>query len=441
MSAGFFAGLRGRTNLLRIAGHGAWLFGDRALRAALGLAVGAVVARHLGPDAFGTLSLALAYVMLFAAVAQLGLDGGVIRDLSKDPSARSGVLGTAFSIKLGCAALVYVLGNGLLRALDAGPEGLWVLVAAGSAALFFYSADVIDFYFQSQLKGRAIAVARTGACVFASAVRLALVAIGAPLVWFAAAPAIEAAVAAALLAGLYLRREGSPRDWTIEKRRARELVGTALPVAVSGFFVMAIMQVDKLLLEEMAGTRAVGIYSAAAMLSAAWYMVPAVAGTAVAPRLTALYESSRADYAARLQDVFSVLTLFTLCAGGLIALAAKPLIVAIFGAAYAEAALILTIHLWTGVFVAHVSIRTWALLIEGNMGLILVFSGLTLAANVLLNLVLIDRYAAAGAAWASLISWALGAALFPLASARARRFVGMLLQSFVPAAWARALTA
>jgi O-antigen/teichoic acid export membrane protein len=169
--------------------------------------------------------------------------------------------------------------------------------------------------------------------------------------------------------------------------------------------------------------------------------VPVVVGASVAPTLTNLYDVSEVDYAKRLQDVFSAVTFVALCVGAFTAVLSKPLIDLIFGDAYSSAALILAIHVWTGLFIAHVSIRTRALLIEGKTKLILLFSGLTLVANILLNLVLIERFAGAGAACASLISWGLSTLLFPLAFPQSRRFAWMLLQSFVPASWVRVLTA
>jgi O-antigen/teichoic acid export membrane protein len=118
----------------------------------------------------------------------------------------------------------------------------------------------------------------------------------------------------------------------------------------------------------------------------------------------------------------------------------EPLILLIFGDAYAPAALILAIHVWAGIFVAHVSIRSRALLIEGKTGWIAAFSALTLAANVFLNALLIPRFGAVGAAWAFLVSWALCALLFPLCSSAARAHPRMLVRSLFPAYWSRALT-
>jgi len=51
-----------------------WLFADRLLRMGVGLLVGVWVARYLGPAGYGLLSFAGSYVMLFSALAFLGLN-------------------------------------------------------------------------------------------------------------------------------------------------------------------------------------------------------------------------------------------------------------------------------------------------------------------------------------------------------------------------------
>ena len=129
-----------------------------------------------------------------------------------------------------------------------------------------------------------------------------------------------------------------------------------------------------------------------------------------------------------------------LSVGACTVLLSEPLISVIFGEAYSAAAFVLTIHVWAGLFIAHVTIRSRALLIEGKTKCVLVFSGLTLLSNIFLNFILINRYAEAGAAWAFLISWGLCALLFPLGSNQSRGFTVMLLKSFAYSNWMRLVT-
>ncbi len=82
-----------------------WLAADRVLRLVGGLLVGVWVARYLGPEQYGALNYALAFVALFGAVAKLGMDQIVVRGLVLAPDQEGKILGTLFGLKL-CAGLI-----------------------------------------------------------------------------------------------------------------------------------------------------------------------------------------------------------------------------------------------------------------------------------------------------------------------------------------------
>nr|WP_022854515.1 oligosaccharide flippase family protein [Thermodesulfatator atlanticus] len=62
-----------------------WLFVEKFLRLGVGFFVGVWVARYLGPERYGLLSYAQAFAGLFTAIASLGLDGILVRELVKYP--------------------------------------------------------------------------------------------------------------------------------------------------------------------------------------------------------------------------------------------------------------------------------------------------------------------------------------------------------------------
>ena len=77
-----------RPNLVKIVDNIGWLFFDKILRMGVGLFVGVWIARYLGPEQFGLLSFAIAFVGLFGAIATLGLQGIVVRDIVRDPDSK-----------------------------------------------------------------------------------------------------------------------------------------------------------------------------------------------------------------------------------------------------------------------------------------------------------------------------------------------------------------
>lgn len=76
--------LQNHQGFMRYFANTSWLFGEKILRIIVGLFVGIWVARYLGPERFGLFSYAQSFVGLFSAIATLGLDGIVVRELVKD---------------------------------------------------------------------------------------------------------------------------------------------------------------------------------------------------------------------------------------------------------------------------------------------------------------------------------------------------------------------
>ena len=107
-----------------------WLLGDKVLRLGVGVVLTLAIARFLGPRQFGSLTYFIAITGLFAAVAALGLDQIVVRDLVRWPDRENEITGTALGLRLGsslllsaaCIALFYWMGAARPRQLHRLPD-------------------------------------------------------------------------------------------------------------------------------------------------------------------------------------------------------------------------------------------------------------------------------------------------------------------------------
>ena len=113
-----------------------WLMGERILRMAVGLFVGIWVARYLGPEEFGLFSYAQSFVGLFMAIATLGLDGIVVRELVKDQSKRDALLGTVFILKLIGAFIVLLLLFFTVNIISTDAQTKLLIIVIASATIF-----------------------------------------------------------------------------------------------------------------------------------------------------------------------------------------------------------------------------------------------------------------------------------------------------------------
>lgn len=411
-----------RSHLRVIAKNIAWLFGDKILRMAGSILLAIWLARYLGAEQFGIYNYVIAFVALFTPIASLGLNEIVVRDLVRHPNAAPVILGTTATLLIGggVAAFASCLAGFLL--FGTGGIATGALVAILGTTLLLKATEVVKYWYQSHTASRETIRIESGMFALFCAVKLLLIVLHAPLKAFVIALAAEAIATAIGLMLLYVRKVGTQRLWKFQWERAKELLGDGMPLILSGSFVLLNMNLDKVMLGQMSGPLEVGLYSAASRLTESWYFLPTIVGMSIAPRLTQLYSHDREAYTRTSQSAFNALTTIAFFVCILATIFSNAVIKVIYGNEYDQAAPMLVVHVWTALFVFHVSLRTQLLVIERKRTLILAFSSLNLLANFSINLFAIPRAGGLGASYASLISWALCVLIFPLAFMDSRRY-------------------
>ena len=181
------------------------------------------------------------------------------------------------------------------------------------------------------------------------------------------------------------------------------------------------MRIDQVMLAEMAGEREVGLYSAAVRLSEIWYVIPTIIVTSAMPSLTEARARSQELYYERLQRMCIFLTRVAYLVAVPMTFLANPVVHFLFGKSYEAAGHILAVHIWTAVFVfLGVASGPW-MVNEGFTKLSLYQTSIGAISNIALNLFMIPRFGALGAAWATIVSQCLAAWLLNLVSVRSRQ--------------------
>jgi PST family polysaccharide transporter len=415
----------GRAGLQAVARNTAWLVTDRLSRLGIGLIVGVLVTRHLGPTQLGVLSFATALAGLGSFVATLGLEAIVVRDLVRYPDERNEILGTAFAIRIGAGLVACFAALGAALILRPGEPLIPMMVAITSAALIIQSADVIDFWFQSQVRARNPVIARNVAFLIACGIRLALVRMRAPVIAFAWATLAETVLAAiGLFVAYHVSGERNGR-WVIRRIWVVRLFRDSWPIFLSSLAIGAYMRLDMLMLGSMVGDAAVGIYSAATRVSEVWYFVPTVIASSVTPALILARQSDTDLYYRRLSMLLNLFAGIALLIAVPVTFLAGPLVHLLFGAQYAAAGPVLALHIWAALFVfLGVGQNCWVVA-EGLMILALPRTIIGAALNILLNVLLIPGFGPLGAAIATVIAYGVSAVLLNAFDPRTRRIFTM----------------
>ncbi|MCP5459190.1 MAG: flippase [Gammaproteobacteria bacterium] len=383
---------------------------DNIFRIVLGVLVGAWVARYLGPNQFGELAYALAFVAFFQTVSKLGLDSVVIRDLAKDPNAASITLGTVFRLRLVMGFTVWAVAIGAMALLRPGDATSLLLVAIVAGTVVFQAADTIDLWFQSCTQSKRTVMAKTGSTILVTLIRVILILAKAPLIAFAAVMVTEAALTALGLFWVY-NRYPTRASWSWNTRRARQLVRESWPFLLSSISVIIYMRIDQIMLREMVGEYELGIYSAALPLSTVWYFIPMAISSSVGPMIARAKNSSEIIYNAHLERLFSLMWWYSLPLCLCIAMLSEQLITCLYGPAYSASAVVLAVHVFANVPVALGVAQSQWIVNEGHSTFALYRTQLGMISNVLLNLILIPTHGAVGAAVATVIGQIMAAIL------------------------------
>jgi O-antigen/teichoic acid export membrane protein len=187
----------------------------------------------------------------------------------------------------------------------------------------------------------------------------------------------------------------------------RELFAAAWPLMFASLAIVVYMKIDEVMLRQLAGPSAVGIYAAAAKLSEVWYFLPTALASSVLPALLRAQKSNPAEYTLRQQQYYDLSAAIAYGLSVPIALAAPWIVRVAYGAEFITAGPILAVHIWSSVFVFLGVARGQWLVNEGLQKFYLAATAAGAVANIALNFAFIPRWGGLGAAWATVISYGL----------------------------------
>lgn len=419
---------------IMLAGHGTvgnaiWLLSDRAVRLGVGLFLAGWIARHLGTDAYGLLNYILGVVGVFGSLAGVGLQSVVINELIAHPNQRGAILSSSLILRFCAAGILAPAAVATVLILREGNTDAIVLAILLSSTFVPQSFEIIDYACQAEVRSRPTLIIRNGAFLIFSVAKIAAIFLGAGVIAIAAVMSAEMMLSSCAIA-IYARR----RNMGISLRsasasRCASLLRAGLPMALAGLAIVIYMRMDQFMLFYFRGDHAVGVYSAAARINEMWAIIPSAIVSSAFPAIVkdGMADSARFNSAIRL--LCRRLVAFALVVSLAVSLSASLIISLLFGSAYADSSGTLAVLIWGNIFVFFGIAWTQWMIYEGRQVVMLSLHLLSLAANIGLNFVFIPPYGPAGAALATLISFALGHTVFSLAFPSQRPIAALLASS------------
>ena len=369
---------------------------------ACGLASSIVLSQHLEVAGFGAFNYTFAFMYLFLALNDLGVNTIVVREISQAPSRAGEIIGSAIALRLTIAGAVLAAAWASIWLWPMDPS-LRLPLSLFALILPLNALNVPGMIFTTAMRFDLNALATIVWRVSGLALILVTVALGYGVTAVLAALLVSEVIG---LAAVYvMARPLVTYRVHVDRAAWRTLMRSAAPVGASLLLTAIVNRVDFLMLERMASLEEVGLYSAAYRITNMLEKLPLLVMATLYPIMSQLATADRA----RLREVYRRTFAHFAAAGipiGLFMSAIAPYLTAwLFGEEYRAAGSALRFLVWSTVCL-YLALAGGNLLISvgrARDNLLALAVGAT--ANVGLNLMLIPRYGIVGAAFATAISF------------------------------------
>ncbi len=384
--------------------NASWLILDKMFRLGVGLFVSAWVSRYLGPENLGLLAFTMSFAGLFIGLGAPAAENVVVRDLARYPDDRSRILGTAFVLRSAGTLAASLLALAIAGSRYPGDSIRLFCIALALAGSFVQVSDTMDLCFQSRLRSKYTTIAKNAAFLLAAVLRIILIRAGAPLEAFALASLVEIILGALLLWVAYHHQGHSVRQWCWDPVWASRLWKDSWPLLLSGAMISIYMRIDQVMLGELSNDQELGIYAVAVRYAEVWYFIPIALQSSVLPGIVQLTKDPvRMDQ--RLQHLYNLMAFITYAVAIPVTFLSPWIIGSLNGPKFLTAAPMLSVLVWSGMFVS-LGVARGVYLTSMNWAKIqLVFTLVGCLINIILNLLWIPRYGGMGAVWATCISY------------------------------------
>lgn len=384
-----------------------WMFFGQMFSLFVSFFIGTWLARYLGPENYGIISYAVAFVGLFTFIAYLGIHNILLRDLVKNPKKKDELLGTGFGLLLAgsITAFILVLISALLFESSNFVRGLIILYAS----TFLLSAfGIINVYFQSTVQAKKNVQAIIISALVASILKVILILTGQGIIWLMAIFVVESLTLLSLYIFNYLKSGYKFSTWRFDVQLAKQILSGAWLLALAAAAGYIFLRVDQVMIRYFLDETAVGLYSAAIKLVEIWYFIPGIICSSLLPAIINARKVNQEKFFSRLRKLYFLLGGIAVVIAILLSIFAPFIVRFLFGDAYLDSIGILRIYVWSGVgFFLNIGFYQY-FLAENRLKIIFYFYLFLMVVNIALNFILISKFGITGAAWATMITYSVG---------------------------------
>lgn len=382
--------------------NASWIIGCRIVQSVLGLFVGMLTARYLGPSNYGIINYAAAIVAFVTPIMQLGFRNTMVHEIINNPEREGKTVGTALIFNVMSAA-VCIIGIGIfVFVANKGEKETIIVCILYSLGLLFQAVEMIQYWFQAKFLSKYHSLVSIVAYIVVSAYKIYLLASGKNIYWFALSQALDFLIISALLVLIYKKK--STQRLSVSFPVGRSMLSASKHYIVSGIMVATFGYVGSIVLKFFMNSAAVGLYSAAVTCNAVTGFVYNAIIDSARPSILESKAAGREDYEKKLVTLYAVIMFISIMQSVAMFVLGKYIVGILYGAEYTGSILPLKIVCWQNVFSYIGTVRNIWILAEGKQKYLWVINLCGAAFSIALNIVLVLFFDIIGAAIAAVVT-------------------------------------
>jgi len=227
----------------------------------------------------------------------------------------------------------------------------------------------------------------------------------------------------------YRLRKFKIMKWNLRFKVSKDLIAMSWPMLIAGLANNIQGYIDQIMLADLMGNDALGQYSAAFKLIVSISFIPMIIYSSVAPDVTKAKQNNESLYYFKLLRIYQIMFIISVLLAIPIVFLSDFIILFLYGNEYTGASFLLSLMV-VRLFFANFGVAKTLFITNNDLfKYSLLTSILGALFNILLNYILIPIYSAAGAIYASFISYSLTIFLVDIFYKPMHRNLGVMLKS------------
>lgn len=380
-----------------------WLISDRVFMLVFQLSLYSSIKRIYGLDVLGNWATLTNLSQLLLSLFLLGIDVVVVKRIVDKPVDAGKEIGSALALQFG-GILVYIIVMSasvfiFYSSMQFVYMFLTIIIIANVFSLF---SKVVFFHYMAlvESKYRAITI------LISIALAYTFLWISIYMEWYVFySYALYYILQAIICFVVYFTFFKEKAKWSVSYYRVRIYFNLGLKLIISTISVSLFTQCDVILLEKMVGSSDAGAFSAALRISAIWFMCAGLVANAFFPKIVQLQKKENNDDFIFLEWICGVVSVLAIYVSIIMTFISPFILKLLYGDGMEKSSIILSIHIWTSLFIFLGAFSSKWLYAKGWIALDIYKTVLAAIVNITLNLLIIPKYGAVGAAIVSMLSY------------------------------------